>query len=62
MSLAAHIASLEDRHHKLEVHLQDELHRPMPDFAVIQSIKKQKLAVKEELAGCSKPSKRHDAA
>ncbi|MCI5049728.1 MAG: DUF465 domain-containing protein [Rickettsiales bacterium] len=50
MSLATHIYSLEAKHEHLEHLLDDELHRPMPDFTVMQSLKKQKLLIKEELA------------
>lgn len=49
MSLAAHVSTLETRHTKLEVMLEEESRRPMPDFAVIQTLKKQKLLLKEEL-------------
>lgn len=49
MSLAAHIATLEVKHAKLEELLNDESHRPMSDFTVIQTLKKQKLLIKEEL-------------
>ncbi len=49
MSLAAHIATLEIKHAKLDELLNDESHRPMSDFTVIQTLKKQKLLIKEEL-------------
>lgn len=49
MSLAAHIATLESKHHHLENMLEDEVRRPMPDFTIIQSLKKQKLLIKEEM-------------
>lgn len=49
MSLAAHITMLKDKHTKLEGLITDESHRPMPDFTVIQTLKKQKLMIKEEL-------------
>ena len=49
MSLAAHLDSLETKHVKLETLIEDESHRPMPDFTIIQSLKKQKLLIKEEL-------------
>lgn len=49
MSLAAHVTSLEGKHSKLEQLIDDESHRPMPDFTVIQTLKKQKLLIKEEL-------------
>ena len=49
MSLAAHITTLKHKHLKLEGMIDDESHRPMPDFTVIQTLKKQKLLIKEEL-------------
>ena len=49
MSLAAHLDSLETKHVKLETLIEDESHRPTPDFTIIQSLKKQKLLIKEEL-------------
>ncbi len=49
MSLATHISSLESKHHHLEVMLEDEVRRPMPDFTIIQTLKKQKLLIKEEM-------------
>ncbi len=50
MSLAKHISMLEEKHYRLEVMTDEESARPMPDFTVIQTLKKQKLAVKEELS------------
>lgn len=50
MSLAAHISTLETKHAKLDQRLEDESHRPRPDFTVLQNLKKQKLLIKEELA------------
>jgi hypothetical protein len=50
MSLAAHLATLEEKHYRLEAIIEDEVSRPMPDFTVIQTLKKQKLLIKEELA------------
>ena len=49
MSLATHIEMLQQKHHRLDALLDHESSRPMPDFAVIQTIKKQKLMLKEEL-------------
>ncbi len=49
MSLAAHVSSLETKHAKLEDLIAEESHRPMPDFTVVQTLKKQKLLIKEEL-------------
>ena len=49
MSLAAHVSMLKDKHVKLEGMIEEESQRPAPDFTVIQSLKKQKLLIKEEL-------------
>lgn len=49
MSLAAHISALESKHVHLEQLIRDQSHRPLPDFTVIQTLKKQKLVIKEEL-------------
>lgn len=53
MTLATHVSSLEDKHYRLEGLIEEESARPMPDFTVIQTLKKQKLYVKEELARLS---------
>lgn len=37
-------------HSSLEEKLADELKRPMPDSAIVQRIKRRKLAIKDELA------------
>ncbi len=49
MSLAAHVSMLKDKHVKLKKIVEEESQRPAPDFTVIQSLKKQKLLIKEEL-------------
>ncbi len=49
MSLQTHLAMLQEKHTKLEGMLADELHRPLPDFSMIQMMKKQKLLLKEEM-------------
>ncbi len=49
MSLFTHLNMLEDKHTKLEGMLAHETLRPMPDFSVIQTLKKQKLLIKEEM-------------
>ncbi len=40
---------LEYRHAKLEEQIQDEQKRPLPDDIVIRQLKKEKLAVKDQL-------------
>jgi len=47
---SSHVNALQSKHAGLEAQLRDELARPSPDAAMIQSIKKQKLRLKEEIA------------
>lgn len=49
MSLHAHYAVVQDKHHKLEALITEETRRPSPDLAMLQTLKKQKLLLKEEL-------------
>lgn len=49
MSLQSHYAMLQSKHGKLETMISDELHRPSPDLASLQTLKKQKLLLKEEM-------------
>ena len=46
----SHLSALELKHAGIERKLHEEMSRPMPDDAVIQSLKKQKLRIKEEIA------------
>jgi hypothetical protein len=47
----SHVAALQAKHQGLERRLHDELNRPAPDEAIVQTLKKQKLLLKEEIAG-----------
>lgn len=47
---STHIAALQAKHAGLEAQLRDELSRPAPDDVILQTIKKQKLRIKEALA------------
>jgi hypothetical protein len=47
---STHIAALQARHEGLEARLRDELSRPAPDDAILQTLKKQTLRIKETLA------------
>ncbi len=47
---SSHVTALQTKHEGLDERLKDELNRPFPDMAKIQSIKKQKLKLKEEMA------------
>lgn len=49
MSVLTHYNMLEDKHTRLEAMIEQEAARPMPDFASIQTWKKQKLLFKEEM-------------
>lgn len=49
MPLSTHLAMLQDKHVKLETMIGDESHRPSPDFGLLQTLKKQKLLLKEEV-------------
>lgn len=49
MSLQAHYAMVQEKHSKLETKIADEWVRPSPDLSMIQTLKKQKLLLKEEL-------------
>lgn len=50
MSLQERIEDLKAQHENLEKVLDEEHHRPHPDDIHIASIKKQKLAIKDEIA------------
>lgn len=49
MSLYAHLETLQQKHMNLEKLIDDETHRPLPDFSMITTLKKQKLLIKEEM-------------
>lgn len=49
MTIHAHLAMLQDKHTKLEGMIGDESHRPYPDIGMLQTLKKQKLLIKEEM-------------
>ncbi|MEO1220263.1 MAG: DUF465 domain-containing protein [Pseudomonadota bacterium] len=44
--------ALQTKHAGLEDRLRDEMARPAPDAAAVQSIKRQKLRLKEEMERC----------
>lgn len=50
LSLSRRIHLLEDEHTQLEEALAEEEARPMPDSLKIASLKRKKLAIKDELA------------
>ncbi|MHA7819348.1 MAG: YdcH family protein [Erythrobacter sp.] len=49
---SSHVNALQSKHAGLEARLRDEMARPAPDASMIQSLKKQKLRLKEEIARC----------
>lgn len=49
MSIQAHTTTLQEKHGKLEQQIAQELGRPSPDLVHLQTLKKQKLHLKEEL-------------
>ncbi|WP_188771958.1 YdcH family protein [Novosphingobium endophyticum] len=46
---SSHVSALQLKHAGIERQLHDEMTRPRPDNAVIQSLKKRKLRLKEEI-------------
>ncbi|MGF1477290.1 MAG: YdcH family protein [Geminicoccaceae bacterium] len=49
MSMTDHVESLRTKHATLERAIDDELHRPLPDQALLARLKKQKLKIKDEI-------------
>ena len=47
----AHMSALETKHADLDARIAEENQRPHPDDALISRLKKEKLRVKEALAG-----------
>ena len=45
-----HVAALQAKHAGLEARLRDELNRPAPNDVTLQTLKKQKLRIKEALS------------
>lgn len=46
----SHVAALQAKHEGLERRIREELNRPAPDEAKIQTLKRQKLRLKEEIS------------
>ncbi len=46
----SHVSALNLKHAGLERRIAQELNRPLPDNSVIQTLKKRKLRIKEELS------------
>jgi len=47
---SSHVTALQAKHEGLEQRIRDEMARPAPDSTMIQTLKKQKLKIKEELS------------
>ena len=47
---SAHVTALQVKHEGVDRRLRDEMNRPAPDMAKIQSLKRQKLRLKEEMS------------
>ena len=47
----AHLSALETRHAGLDARISEESHRPLPDTTALARLKKEKLRVKEAIAG-----------
>lgn len=62
MSIMTHIETLQQKHLLLEKMVVQESGRPAPDFMKINHLKKQKLAIKEEILGLSRHKKLDQAA
>lgn len=45
----SHVSALQLKHAGLERQIAEELSRPVPDIAIVQTLKKRKLRIKEEL-------------
>jgi len=45
----SHVSALQLKHAGLERLIAEELSRPLPDLAIVQQLKKQKLRIKDEL-------------
>ncbi|HTN14825.1 MAG TPA: YdcH family protein [Sphingomonadaceae bacterium] len=47
---SSHLAALQTKHEGLERRIREEMGRPSPDIVTLQSLKKRKLRLKEEIA------------
>lgn len=46
---SSHVSALQLKHQGLEQKIREELGRPSPDETIIQTLKKQKLRIKESI-------------
>ena len=47
----AHMSALQAKHAGLEARIAEESQRPRPDMTTLSRLKKEKLRIKEEIAG-----------
>ncbi|MBB3763498.1 YdcH family protein [Sphingomicrobium lutaoense] len=47
----AHVEAIASKHKALHMRIESEEHRPRPDMDLLSRLKKQKLALKDELVG-----------
>lgn len=47
---SSHVTALQAKHEGLERRLREEMARPAPDSTMIQTLKKRKLKLKEEMS------------
>ena len=53
MSVTDHVQALKQKYAKLETELGNQENRPMPDTGAIADLKRQKLAIKDEIVKLS---------
>ena len=46
---SSHITALQSKHEGLERRIRDEMNRPIPNDTILQTLKKQKLQLKQEI-------------
>ena len=49
MTIESHITELEEKHHRLEAEIQDELSHPSRDTLHLTELKREKLRIKDRL-------------
>jgi hypothetical protein len=47
---SSHTAALQTKHEGLERRIREEMNRPSPDDTILQTLKKQKLQIKQVIA------------
>lgn len=58
MTIEAHLSAIDEKRVTLKQQIQEEMHRPMPNFQKIKDLKKQNLKLKEEALYCYLEQKR----